>query len=180
MAAVKQLNVQGFLDTRPFGLFHGKIVLLGLTLLILDGFDVVAMGFIAPAIIEDWKVGHVALVPVLSMGLFGLAIGAAFFFGLVTMMFLLGYCTNSSTTGWSATAASYYPTEMRATGTSSMTGIGRFGAISGEHVGAILLSLNWSFGQLFMSFTIPIGTAIAVAYIGRRPRNTMLQNAVSH
>jgi AAHS family 4-hydroxybenzoate transporter-like MFS transporter len=450
MSVIKQLNVQDFLDTRPFGAFHWKVLLLGLSVLILDGFDVVAMGFIAPAIIEDWKVGHTALGPVLSMGLFGLAIGAmtggpladrfgrrkivigaVFFFGLMsllsawspnlavlsvmrfltglglgasqpnaatlaseyaprkyrsimvtviycgftlgaagggflstyligrhgwqsillvggivpilfalvlafvlpesakfpavkqggrnalmrvlnqiepaaadfstmfitaerahagqgairliaskphttvtlalwvgmfmnlmivyflnswlpimvkgihfslgeaalvaammrvggtlgsvvigwemdrfkahqvmigtllaagvftmilanvsftlsgltTMVFLLGYCTNSSTTGWTAMAASYYPTEMRATGTGWMTGIGRFGAILGAYAGAILLSLSWSFGQLFMSLTIPIGTAIVAAYIGGRRSNTtlpMLRNAASH
>ncbi|WP_244832209.1 hypothetical protein [Caballeronia sp. TF1N1] len=44
----KQLNVQDFLDSRPFGGFHWKILFLGLVVLILDGFDVVAMGFIAP------------------------------------------------------------------------------------------------------------------------------------
>jgi AAHS family 4-hydroxybenzoate transporter-like MFS transporter len=450
MSAVRQLNVQDFLDTRPFGAFHWKILMLGVVVLILDGFDVVAMGFIAPAIIEDWKVGHAALGPVLSMGLFGLAIGAlaggpladrfgrrkvvigaVFFFGLMsvlsawspnlavlsvmrfltglglgasqpnaatlaseyaprkyrsimvtviycgftlgaaaggflstyligrhgwqsillvggivpilfafiltfvlpesakflavkqggrdalarlinriepsaadsstvfvtaerahtgqgtirlivskphttvtlalwvglfmnlmtvyflnswlpimvkdnhfslseaalvaatmqvggtlgnivigwemdrfkthkvmigtllaagvftvvlakmsltlsglmTMVFLLGYCTNSTNTGWTAMAASYYPTQMRATGTSWMTGIGRFGAISGAYVGAILLSLSWSFGQLFMSLTIPIGIAIVAAYIGGRRSNTrmpMLRNVALH
>jgi MFS transporter, AAHS family, 4-hydroxybenzoate transporter len=450
MSAAKQLNVQDFLDTRPFGAFHWKILMLGLIVLILDGFDVVVMGFIAPAIVDDWKVGHAALGPVLSMGLFGLAIGAltggpladrfgrrkvvigavlfyglmsllsawspnlavlsvmrfltglglgasqpnaatlaseyaprkyratmvsviycGFTFGaagggflstyligrygwqsillvggvvpilfafvlafvlpesakfmavkkgghnalmrvlnqiepsavdastvflnaerahagqgairlivskphttvtlvlwvglfmnlmtvyflnswlpimvkgehfslgeaalvaammqvggtlgnivigwamdrfkahkvmigtllaaglfavvigrisftlpgLMTMVFLLGYCTNSSTTGWTAMAASHYPTEMRATGTSWMTGIGRFGAISGAYAGAILLSLNWRFGQLFMSLTIPIGIAIVAAYIGGRRSNPMLpmlQNAASH
>jgi AAHS family 4-hydroxybenzoate transporter-like MFS transporter len=450
MSAVEQINVQDFLDTRPFGAFHWKILLLGLSVLILDGFDVVAMGFIAPAIIKDWHVSHAALGPVLSMGLFGLAIGAMTggpladrlgrrrvvigavgFFGLVSllsawspnlavlsvmrfltglglgasqpnmatlaseyaprkyrsimvtaiycgftfgaagggflstyligrhgwqsilliggvvpilfsfvlmfampesakflavkhggrqalmrvlsqiepsaansstvfittershtgqaairliarnphttvtlalwvgmfmnlmivyflnswlpimvsgkhyslseaslvaammqvggtlgniaigwkmdrikahkvmigtllaagvfmvilarmsltlagltaMVFLLGYCTNSSTTGWTAMAASYYPTEMRATGTSWMTGIGRFGAISGAYAGAILLSLNWDFGQLFMTLTTPTGIAIVAAYIGGRRNDTsmpMLGNAPSH
>ncbi|MDR5776611.1 MULTISPECIES: MFS transporter, partial [unclassified Caballeronia] len=72
----KQLNVQEFLDSRPFAGFHWKILFLSLVVLILDGFDVVAMGFIAPALIADWKISRAALGPVLSMGLFGLAIGA--------------------------------------------------------------------------------------------------------
>jgi len=72
----KQLNIQEFLDSRSFGPFHWKILLLGLVVLILDGFDVVAMGFIAPAVVADWKLTRAALGPVLSMGLFGLAIGA--------------------------------------------------------------------------------------------------------
>jgi AAHS family 4-hydroxybenzoate transporter-like MFS transporter len=64
-----------------------------------------------------------------------------------------------------------------------MTGIGRFGAISGAYVGAILLSLNWSFGQFIMSLTIPIGAAIVAAYIGGRRSNAVLpilRNAASH
>ena len=76
MKAPSQINVQEFLDSRPFGSFHWKILLLCLTILILDGFDIVAMGFIAPALVADWKIPREALGPVLSMGLFGLAIGA--------------------------------------------------------------------------------------------------------
>ncbi|WP_277184245.1 MFS transporter [Caballeronia sp. BR00000012568055] len=441
MPGVKQLDVQEFLDTRPFGTFHWKILALGLTVLILDGFDVVAMGFIAPAILDDWKVSRAALGPVLSMGLFGLAIGALVggpladrfgrrrvvigavgFFGvmsllsawspnlavlsvmrfltglglgasqpnaatlaseyaprkyrsimvtviycgftlgaagggflstyliathgwqsilviggvvpmafalvlavllpesakflavrqggrdalmrvlkridssavdpssvfvtserghagraamklivtrphtrvtlalwvglfmnlmtvyflnswlpimvkgnhfsmsdaalvaammqvggtlgnivigwemdrfkahtvmmvtlvaagiftvilakmsfalsgLMMMVFLLGYCTNSTNTGWTAMAASYYPTEMRATGTSWMTGIGRFGAISGAYVGAILLGLEWHFGELFMFLTLPIGIATVAAYVAGRRDDTAM------
>ncbi|WP_250511190.1 aromatic acid/H+ symport family MFS transporter [Caballeronia sp. GACF4] len=449
-SAVKQLNVQQFLDTRPFSGFHWKILLLGLVVLILDGFDVVAMGFIAPALIADWKISRAALGPVLSMGLFGLAIGAltggpladrfgrrkviiaaVVFFGvmslasawspnievlsvmrfltglglgasqpnaatlaseyapekhrsvmvtviycgftlgaagggflssylvpthgwhsilvvggivpllfavllffvlpesakflalkhegrpalakiineiqpgtvngstgfvtperehagkgvirlivskphttvtlalwvglfmnlmtvyflnswlpiivkdnnfsladaalvgammqvggtlgnivigwemdrfdsrkvmiatlfgalvftvavsqmnvglagLITLVFLLGYCTNSTNTGWTAMAASYYPTEIRATGTSWMTGIGRFGAISGASVGAVLLSFKWNFGQLFLFLTVPIAIAIVAAYVQGRGRGNaapVLRDATMH
>ncbi|MDF3880964.1 MFS transporter [Cupriavidus basilensis] len=439
MKASSQINVQEFLDSRPFGPFHWKILLLCLTILILDGFDIVAMGFIAPALVADWRIPREALGPVLSMGLFGLAIGAltggpladrfgrrkviigaVFFFGLMSLasawspniavlsilrfltglglgasqpnaatlvseyapkkyrslmvtvvycgftlgaagggflanylitthgwasilvvggvvpiafalllcfvlpesakflavkhggrgellhivnsiapetagpatefvtperehagksaiklivskphtavtlalwaglfmnlltvyflnswlpimvkddgftladaalvgamlqvggtlgnvvigwemdrfnphkvmigtllgaalftvaigswqhsvdmlmglVFLLGFCINSANTGWTAMAAGYYPTEMRATGTSWMTGIGRFGAISGASLGAVLLALKWDFGQLFMALTFPIGIAIAAAYIKGRHNAT--------
>lgn len=70
------LNIQEFLDNRPVGLFHWKMLLICLAILVLDGFDVVAMGFIAPAIVDDWGISREALGPVLSSGLFGLAIGA--------------------------------------------------------------------------------------------------------
>jgi len=87
---------------------------------------------------------------------------------LMTLCFLLGFCINSSNTGWTAMAASYYPTEMRATGTSWMTGIGRFGAIFGASVGAVLLSFKWDFGQLFLALTLPIGIAIIAAWVKGR------------
>ena len=85
----------------------------------------------------------------------------------VALVFALGFCINSANTGWTAMAATYYPTEMRATGTSWMTGIGRFGAILGASVGAILLGMKWDFGHLFMFLTLPIGIAAIAAYVSR-------------
>ncbi|KVQ34478.1 4-hydroxybenzoate transporter [Burkholderia cepacia] len=90
-------------------------------------------------------------------------------YGLIALVVLLGYCINSTNTGWVAMAASYYPTEMRATGTSWMTGIGRFGAIAGASIGAVLVSFKWDFGQLFLALTVPISISIVAAYVkGRR------------
>ncbi|MGF6099258.1 MFS transporter [Pseudomonas sp. 18175] len=89
---------------------------------------------------------------------------SAGYYGLMILVFLLGFCVNSSNTGWTAMAASYYATEMRATGTSWMTGIGRFGAISGAYIGSVLLGLNWDLRQLFLILTVPIGIAMIAAY----------------
>lgn len=86
-------------------------------------------------------------------------------YGLMAMVFALGFCIQSTNTGWTAMAATYYPTEMRATGTSWMTGIGRFGAILGASVGAVLLGLKWDFSHLFMFLTLPIGLAMLAAYV---------------
>ena len=85
-------------------------------------------------------------------------------FGLMTLVFLLGYCINATNSGWTAMAAAYYPTEMRATGISWMTGIGRFGAIVGASVGAVLIGFRWDLGQLFLVLMLPIGIGIAAAY----------------
>lgn len=53
------------------------------------------------------------------------------YYGLMILVFMLGFCLNSSNIGWTAMTAGYYATEMRATSTSWMTGVGHFGAISG-------------------------------------------------
>ena len=87
---------------------------------------------------------------------------------LMGLVLLLGYCISSANTGWTAMATGYYPTEMRATGTSWMTGIGRFGAISGAAVGAVLLGLKWEFGTLFLALTVPIAVAILAVWIKGR------------
>ncbi len=96
----------------------------------------------------------------IALGQFSLGVN-----GLMTLCFLLGFCINSANTGWTAMAAGYYPTSMRATGTSWMTGIGRFGAISGASIGAVLLGLHWGFGQLFLALTVPIGIAVLAAVV---------------
>lgn len=97
---------------------------------------------------------------------------SAGFYPLMALVFVLGFCVNSSNTGWTAMAAGYYPTQMRATGTSWMTGIGRMGAILGAYVGSILLGMNWDFKQLFMILTVPIGIAMIAAYAkGRSPQS---------
>src|SRR4029077_12108718 len=43
---------------------------------LLDGFDTAAIGFIAPSLIGEWNISKPALAPVLSAALFGLAFGA--------------------------------------------------------------------------------------------------------
>ncbi len=45
-------------------------------IVLLDGFDTAAIGFIAPSLLKEWGVGKPALGPVLSAALFGLAAGA--------------------------------------------------------------------------------------------------------
>jgi AAHS family 4-hydroxybenzoate transporter-like MFS transporter len=90
------------------------------------------------------------------------------YYELMVLVFLLGFCVNASNTGWTAMAAGYYSTEMRATGTSWMTSIGRFRAISGAYIGSVLLGLKWDLRQLFLILTIPIGIAMLAAYVKGR------------
>ncbi len=45
-------------------------------MVLLDGFDTAAIGYIAPSLIGEWAIAKSALAPVLSAALFGLAAGA--------------------------------------------------------------------------------------------------------
>jgi AAHS family 4-hydroxybenzoate transporter-like MFS transporter len=74
--AESKIDIKTFLDGRPLCSFQIRVVLLGLLVLILDGMDTTAMGFVAPALVADWKIARVALSPVFMSGLFGLAVGA--------------------------------------------------------------------------------------------------------
>ncbi|CAB5721630.1 4-hydroxybenzoate transporter PcaK [Delftia tsuruhatensis] len=72
------VNVQTLLNEHPFSGFQWVIFALCFLIVLLDGFDTAAIGYIAPSLITEWGVSKPALAPVLSAALFGLAAGAMF------------------------------------------------------------------------------------------------------
>jgi len=73
------IDIPTVIDANRVGAFQIWIlVLVGLTVVI-DGFDVQAMGFVAPAIIDAWGVDKASLGPVFGAGLLGMLLGSLFF-----------------------------------------------------------------------------------------------------
>src|SRR5215218_10137691 len=72
----RTLDVQTFLNEHPFSAYQWTIFALCFWIVLLDGFDTAAIGYIAPSLITEWGVERPALAPVLSAALFGLAFGA--------------------------------------------------------------------------------------------------------
>ncbi|MDB5848897.1 MAG: 4-hydroxybenzoate transporter [Rhodoferax sp.] len=70
------VDVQAFLNAHKFSGYQWMIFALCFTVVLLDGFDTAAIGYIAPSLIGEWGVSKPALAPVLSAALFGLAAGA--------------------------------------------------------------------------------------------------------
>ena len=71
-----QVNVSQLIDqSRLQPLQILVLVLCGLCM-IMDGFDVQAMGYVAPALIKEWGVAKPALGPVFGAGLFGIMVGS--------------------------------------------------------------------------------------------------------
>jgi AAHS family 4-hydroxybenzoate transporter-like MFS transporter len=70
------IDVASFIDAQPVGAFQVKLLLTCATVLLLDGFDTTAIGYVAPALAKDLNLSRAALGPVFSAGLFGLMIGA--------------------------------------------------------------------------------------------------------
>jgi AAHS family 4-hydroxybenzoate transporter-like MFS transporter len=76
METPAKLNVSDVVDNSRFGAFQSGILILCSVCLIMDGFDVQAMGYVAPAIIQEWKVPNAQLGPVFSAALVGVLFGS--------------------------------------------------------------------------------------------------------
>lgn len=75
MCGDRPLDVQRFLDEQPFSRFQWEIFALCFFIMLVDGFDTAAIGYIAPSLLKEWGIAKPALLPVLSAALFGLAAG---------------------------------------------------------------------------------------------------------
>lgn len=74
-----RVNISEVVSDSSFGGFQlGLCILCGLCL-IMDGFDVQAMGYVAPVILREWHVPNAQFGPVFGAGLFGILVGSLFF-----------------------------------------------------------------------------------------------------
>ena len=83
---------------------------------------------------------------------------------LMAIVFIAGTLMNTAQSSMPALAASFYPTQGRATGVAWMLGIGRFGGIAGSYLVAELSRRQLTFAEIFMVVAIPGGVA-AVALV---------------
>ncbi|HTJ93721.1 MAG TPA: MFS transporter [Pararobbsia sp.] len=70
------VDVQALINASPFGPFQWLIFAMCFLVVILDGYDTAAIGFIAPSLVAQWGIAKPQLVPVLTAALYGLACGA--------------------------------------------------------------------------------------------------------
>src|SRR3546814_78915 len=68
--------VRARLDASPMGSTQIIAVALAAILSALDGYDVLSVTFVAPAIVTDWGIGKAMIGVVLSAGLMGMALGS--------------------------------------------------------------------------------------------------------
>jgi AAHS family 4-hydroxybenzoate transporter-like MFS transporter len=73
------VNLAEFIDSRRLGPVQWSVFTLCMLTLIMDGFDVQALGYTAPAIVADWAVPASALGPVFAAGNLGVLIGSLLF-----------------------------------------------------------------------------------------------------
>jgi AAHS family 4-hydroxybenzoate transporter-like MFS transporter len=75
----RSVDVARFIDDRGVGRFQILVLVLCFIIMIIDGFDAQAVGFVAPIISVAWGVSKASFSPVFAAGLLGMAIGALLF-----------------------------------------------------------------------------------------------------
>src|SRR6266516_248653 len=69
------IDVGAFLDTRKVGRVQIRVLVLCALILVLDGLDTQVIGYLGPALAQDWHLSRAALAPIFSAGLAGLMVG---------------------------------------------------------------------------------------------------------
>ncbi|MFM0742114.1 aromatic acid/H+ symport family MFS transporter [Paraburkholderia xenovorans] len=85
-----------------------------------------------------------------------------------TTVFCAGFCVSGCQVGVNAFAASFYPTDCRATGVSWANGIGRMGSVVGSLAGGVMLGAGLLFPTLFLIVGVPAAIAgVSMFGLGR-------------
>jgi AAHS family 4-hydroxybenzoate transporter-like MFS transporter len=114
------------------------------------------------AFLLGWCIHKRGFVPVLATGFFTAACAIAWIghpglalVPLFTVVCIAGLGIVGGQSGMNAMSATYYPTDLRATGVGAGLGVGRMGAIVGPVVAGQLLALHWSAQKLFLVAAVP-------------------------
>lgn len=69
-------ELQALIDAAPIGAVQWRVIICCFLVVMMDGFDTAAIGFIAPAIRDHWQLSAADLAPLFGAGLLGLTAGA--------------------------------------------------------------------------------------------------------
>ncbi|WP_038345219.1 MFS transporter [Acinetobacter sp. A47] len=129
-------------------------------------------GGVLSALVIGWAMdkfnpNRVLAVFYVVAGLFAVAVGQSLNSPtlLAIMVLCAGVAINGAQSSMPALSARFYPTQCRATGIAWMMGIGRFGAVFGAWIGAILLGNNWSFTAILSLLMIPAAAAAVAIFV---------------
>ncbi|MFC2996430.1 MFS transporter [Acinetobacter sichuanensis] len=75
---MKIIDIQQAVDTKKLSVQQWIIFALCFLVILADGVDTGVIGFIAPALLDDWGISKNDLRPVMSVALIGMAVGAIF------------------------------------------------------------------------------------------------------
>lgn len=70
------VDIKQWIDGRSVSRYQWLVLLLCFLIVTFDGLDAAIMGFIAPAVIQDWNISRAAFGPIMASAMVGLAVGA--------------------------------------------------------------------------------------------------------
>jgi MFS transporter, AAHS family, 4-hydroxybenzoate transporter len=73
---VNSTNIETLIDGRPLSSFQVRVLVLVGCLVLMDGFDVQMIGFVAPALLRSWALPPDAMGPIFGAGLLGMLVGS--------------------------------------------------------------------------------------------------------
>ena len=76
MAGLSQIDVAEFIGVRPMGRYQVLVFLLCLAVVVFDGYDTQAIGYVAPYMLHDLSLTRADLGPIFSAALIGSALGS--------------------------------------------------------------------------------------------------------
>jgi len=74
--SARSIDIAVVVNDSPISAFQKWIMVLVAASVVMDGFDVQAMGFVAPAVVSDWGIAKGLLGPVFGAGLIGMLLGS--------------------------------------------------------------------------------------------------------
>lgn len=87
---------------------------------------------------------------------------------MLALIFVAGFGVPGAQAGLNAFSATYYPTDLRATGVGAGLGIGRIGAIVGPFAVGLLLDRHWGLRDIFLAAAVPaLISAIVMVALSR-------------
>lgn len=128
------MDIREAILTQPMRRTQIGIILICILLTMIDGYEVLVMAFVAPHLAKAWGLGPVEVGYLLSAGIFGMALGAAFISPLADKFGRRRHiivCLALITVGMGLSAIAHNVFEMVA-----------FRAFAGLFIGAIVSSLN--------------------------------------
>jgi AAHS family 4-hydroxybenzoate transporter-like MFS transporter len=75
-AAFTRIDIAALINREPLSAFQIRVLVLIGCLVLMDGFDVQAIGFVAPALLRSWNLEPAALGPIFGAGLLGMLAGS--------------------------------------------------------------------------------------------------------
>ena len=72
------MDVRQAIHTQPMQRLQIAAVVIAIAITMIDGYEILVMAFVAPALSREWGIGPVEVGYLLSAGIFGMAVGATF------------------------------------------------------------------------------------------------------